>query len=122
MVNCRYNENNKYYNIYFRNKINVNELMNITRKYTSFTGNHNIKILADFRKSNIDISELEIDIFREKIMKYNSEVTIRAAIIQEDPILTAYTILFLDNLNQPKVNIKLFSTNEAAEDWLLKFE
>jgi hypothetical protein len=122
MINCIYNENNKYYNVNIRNNINVSELINATRKCTKHNGNNNVKIMADFRKSNIEISEQEIDIIREQIMKYNSEIKIRAAIIQEDPILTAYTMLFLDNLNLPKVNIKLFSTNEAAEDWLLEFE
>lgn len=122
MTNCVYNEINKYYDIHFRNEINVSELISVTRKYTKLTGNKFIKIMADFRKSNIDISEQEIDVIREQIMNYNSEVKIRAAIIQEDPILTAYTMLFLDNLYPPKVNIKLFSSNEAAEDWLLEFE
>ena len=122
MINCIYNENNKYYNVDFRNKINISELINVTEKCTKQNGNNDVRIIADFRKSNIDISEQEIEVIREKILKYNSEVKIRAAIIQEDPILTAYTILFLDNLYQPKVDIKLFSTNEAAEDWLLEFE
>ena len=118
MVNCRYNEDNKNYNINFSNKINVAELVVFTQKFSALTGNKNIKIIADFRKSNIDISIQEINYFREKITEYNSEIKVSAAIIQEDPILTAYTLLLIDKSNSSKVNIRLFSTCEAAENWL----
>lgn len=122
MVNCDYIESSKYYNINFSNEINVTELIVFTQKFTTITENKNIKIIADFRESNIDITFQEIDLFREKIIEYNSELKIRAAIIQEDPILTAYTLLLLDKWDKAKVNIKLFSTNEAALNWILMLD
>lgn len=122
MVDCKYNEDNKYYCIHFRNKIDVSELINISNKCSELSSVKDMKLIADFRKSKIDISEYEIELFQERILHYNSELKIRAAIIQEDPILTAYTMLFIDKLKQPKIDIKLFSTREAAENWLLTFD
>ena len=100
MVNCKYNDNNKVYNINFSAEINVTELVVFTQKFSALAGKKNIKIIADFSQSNIDITTNEIDYFRKKIIDYNSEIKIIAAIVQKDPILTAYTLLLIDKWNQ----------------------
>ncbi len=66
MVNYKYNQSNKIYNVNFSNKINVEELLVFTQKFPALTYNKKIKIIADFSQSNIDISINEIGYFRKK--------------------------------------------------------
>ncbi len=119
MINYLYNEALDYYDIRVYGHSTVNEIITYTNNFIKKIKSANIRINADFSKSRINLSLEDLNCLREKIKVYNQDIDIRASIIQQDPMLTAYTILFLENCIKSKICIHLFSTHEAAIKWLL---
>jgi hypothetical protein len=78
-----------------------------------------LKILEDSRLSSVDFNENDLP----KLAKSLTEVlgkykSFRHAVLLDNPIQTAYAIMMSNLVKNPKYNLKVFSTVEAAKEWL----
>ncbi|MDE5424104.1 hypothetical protein L3073_17965 [Ancylomarina sp. DW003] len=104
----------------FEGDVSLNEILEYiiaTKKNKSFP--RNLKIRTDSSKAVFDFSIHDLNaiiIENEKSLKKYDSIT--DAIIVSDPKTTALAMLFQELEKNPKYKFEIFSTKEAAEDWL----
>lgn len=120
MVSAKYNHRTAILESKFEGKLTVKELLecSITIKenqsYPRF-----LKKLVDFNKAVANFSSNELTLLAEEhfkiVEKYDYIVT---AIILDTPKETAFAMLFQNLIKNNKSKFQLFSTREAAINWL----
>ena len=79
-----------------------------------------LKVLIDVRKSQFELELPELSRTTETVRSaLHHFETIDEAILVDEPTATAVTVIFQNyNSNLERYQFKIFSTREAAEDWL----
>jgi len=120
MVSAKFNHRTAILESKFEGKLTVNELIECiivikeNETYPRF-----LKKLIDSKKATVNFSSNELALLAEEhfkiVEKYDYIVT---AIILDTPKETAFAMLFQNLIKNNKSKFQLFSTREAAIDWL----
>ncbi|OGS70039.1 MAG: hypothetical protein A3F91_12695 [Flavobacteria bacterium RIFCSPLOWO2_12_FULL_35_11] len=120
MVSAKFNHRTAILESKFEGKLTVNELIecSITIKenesYPRF-----LKKLVDFKKAIANFSSNDLSLLAEEHHKIVENYDfILTAVILDTPKETAYAMLFQNLTKNNKSKFQLFSTREAAINWL----
>ena len=80
----------------------------------------NLLALYDLRNAIIRLTQKDLIFISELTEKVTASYkTVRTAFLVSEPALTAYSILYTEELVPVKTKRKVFSTEEAALNWLI---
>lgn len=123
MVSCKYNYQNGVLEAKFFGDVTLQEIIDYidaTKLNKSFP--RKLKIRTDAMEANFIFSVGDLD----KIIEANNQSLeqyqfIIDGIIVDDPLNTALSILYQRLGNNPKYRFNVFSTAEAADEWLSNY-
>ena len=120
MISYEFRDNNIFV-ISFEDKISLDDVLHYIKEFETYDYlPSDLKLLYDFKKSNFIFNSEKFQIISERSDEAtNKYKSIKTAFLVNNPLLTAYSFIFIgigeNNNNQKKV----FSTEEASVKWLL---
>lgn len=114
-------EESGIFRIIFSGKIPVDNILSFLDDFYLFENLPNeLILLYDFTRAEFDLDPVKIKILSAKAMEVSINYDkIRTAFVVAEPKVTAYTMLFSMMIPNEKATREIFSTVEAAEDWLI---
>jgi len=121
MVDYRFDKESGIVNVLLDGKVEITEILDYINSIGSdISLSTNLKLLTDARNAVMNFSpkslQLVIDAINNSKIKHD---TIKEAILQNNPDISAYSFIYQKMLSVHKNHIfKIFSTEAAALQWL----
>lgn len=121
MITRKFDKEKKILIVKYIGKITINEILNyITSVADDKTLPRDLKIIeyTDDIEYDFDVNEISeiTNELRKQIKKFDS---VKMCIIHTKPLPTAYSVIYIRESTIKDYTIKLFSTKEAAMQWLM---
>ena len=102
--------------------IDFNEVTGFLKKLKSFDNlPQDIKLLCDLTEAEVNLTANEIHqisgLAENATRKYSA---VKTALLVNQPLMTAYSVLFTKFKSSGRTNREVFSTLDAAKDWLIE--
>ena len=124
MLSFKFDRNENILFVEESGSVSFNEKQEYIQEVLNILNNSKkLKILQDSREAILNFSIEKIEIIRNKIVERlnDNNTMLIQAVIYDSGIETAYSIIY-EKMNLPKNYIhKVFSTKEAALQWLNKY-
>ena len=121
MIKTYFNETEELLSLYIDEESTLEDLAEVSNNFQindKISGTLRILEFLNTRFAKFSVNDLQM--LLKAFLRANSAKisNIRHAVITNDPSVVAYLMLLQEKINDVKYSIQIFSTEEAAQDWL----
>ena len=104
----------------WREKVSFEDYKDLkSREFSDPDFNNSYDIISDLRNASLSYSEKDMNKIIQLFKENQEEIGNRkSALVTSNPIQVASTILFKEKIKYMPINVRIFSTREAAEQWI----